>query len=279
MVQTKRLFVNMESLKKQKNLFANYFKEHRDDSIPDWKITDGKNVKNKKILVVGVGTGRDVSFLAKHNDIYAVDISSEGLQIAWKKGIRVKKCDVDKEKLPYKNNVFDIVICKDIFEHLVNPMFLLREIKRVLAKRGYVVINIPNHFYWWYRLRLLFGKNLLWKVLGQDHTKLYDEWDYMHIRFFTWKGMQKFLAEAEFRVTKTFWDFGTLAYYNDPDFVMGLLKNKKAPTVVERLLIQHGNLAWNRFNSLFPKKIRARMVSLDPGFFCASFYVWCRVTK
>ena len=98
----------MESFKKQKNFFAAYFREHRDDSIPDWKITNSKNVKNKKILIVGVGMGRDVLFLAKHNDVYAVDISSEGLQIVRKKGIRVKKCDVDKEKLrPAKRGLHD----------------------------------------------------------------------------------------------------------------------------------------------------------------------------
>ena len=39
-----------------------------------------------------------------------------------------KKCDFEKEDLPYKDNTFDVVICLDVLEHLENPHKLLSEL-------------------------------------------------------------------------------------------------------------------------------------------------------
>jgi len=269
----------MKSTEKQNHFFDNYFKQHVKDEIPDYKITNYKNIKNKKILVVGLGMGRDVAYLAKQNEVHGIDVSKEGLSIAREKGINVRIANVDGKKLPYPSNFFDIVICKDIFEHILNPLFLLLETRRVIKKNGYLVLNIPNHFFWWYRLRFLFGGNLLWNVIGQDHSKIYNEWDYMHIRFFTWKGLKKLIKEGDFKIKKTFWDFGTLAYYNNPEFAIPILVQKKNKSFFEKLIVKLLPGIWRIFNIIFPPVLRAKIVSLDPGFFCASFYLWCTPIK
>ena len=56
----------------------------------------------------------------------------------------VKKCDVSKEKLPYKNNTFDKVFSSFLFEHLTNPNFALKEMVRVLKKGGEIEIHTNN---------------------------------------------------------------------------------------------------------------------------------------
>jgi len=50
------------------------------------------------------------------------------------------KCDVDVDKLPYPDNTFDEVYSYDLFEHLTNPLFFLRESKRVLKPDGRIVL-------------------------------------------------------------------------------------------------------------------------------------------
>ena len=257
--------------------FEDYYKTSAGKrDIPDFKITDYKNVSGKQILSIGVGTGRDTSYLANKNTVHGVDVSETGLKIAKKKGIKVKVVDVDRNKLPYKDKTFDIIICKDLFEHLVNPLSLLQEIKRVVKKGGYLVVNVPNHFFWLPRLRILFGSNLLWKVIGQDQTKMFNEWDYMHIRYFTWEGFQHFLRKGGFRIRKTFWDFGTLTHYNNPEFVIPYLKRQPGrKSAFEMFIIKYGEKLWSVFNFIFPKKLRAAIVSLSPSFLSSSFYVWC----
>ena len=56
----------------------------------------------------------------------------------------VIKCDVSQEKLPFKDNTFDVVFSSFVFEHLVNPQFTLKEIFRVLKKGGKIEMHTNN---------------------------------------------------------------------------------------------------------------------------------------
>ena len=89
---------------------------------------------DKKVLDVGSG---DKSFfnlcLKKKIDISEIDGSS---------GI-----DFEKDKLPFENENFDIVIFCAVIEHLYNPNLVLSEIYRVLKKGGILITLTPNFTY------------------------------------------------------------------------------------------------------------------------------------
>lgn len=261
---------------KQQKFFSDYYNKENSENYPDYRISDYKQIRDKKILVVGVGMGRDVEFLVKGNDVYGIDISSEGNLFARKKGIKTLTYNFENRRLPYDNNLFDIVVCKDVFEHMINPRKLLNEIKRVLKNNGELVLNVPNHFYLWHRLRILFGGSMLWNVVGQNHSKMFKQWDYMHVRYFTWSGINEFLNLEGFYIAKRYWDFGTLAYYNHPDFVCFILKNKQNKSVFEKIVLALLPISWKLFNIVFPLSIRSSIVSLSPGLFCANFYLRVR---
>lgn len=48
------------------------------------------------------------------------------------------KVDITKEKLPFKNKEFDVVLCTHVLEDLPNPFLVMDEMTRV-AKRGLIV--------------------------------------------------------------------------------------------------------------------------------------------
>lgn len=60
----------------------------------------------------------------------------------------VKRCNFDNEKLPFRDNTFDEVFGKCVFEHLTNPGFALSEMVRVCKRGGQVVIITDNANYW-----------------------------------------------------------------------------------------------------------------------------------
>ncbi len=62
----------------------------------------------------------------------------------------IKKCNISKEKLPYKANTFDKVYSSFVFEHLANPEFVLKEMVRVLKKGGEIEIHTNNAGWWAY---------------------------------------------------------------------------------------------------------------------------------
>ncbi len=81
-------------------------------------------------------------------------IKYTGVDINGECDVRV---DLNQGKLPFKDNSFDFVICAEIFEHIVRPKALLKEIRRVLKPEGYAVSSIPNENHVIIRLRRLFN--------------------------------------------------------------------------------------------------------------------------
>ncbi len=249
--------------------------------FPDRKISDGEVLKGRRILSLGCGTGNDLWYLAGENFIVGLDYATSGLEIAIRHRVLGVRADLNLcPLLPFKSRSFDVVVCKDILEHLLEPLAILQEVRRVLKDDGYVVISVPNHFYLPLRLRIFMGKGLIWKSVGSDHSRQYDEWNYMHIRFFTYGGFRRFLEIAGFRPEKWFWDFGNLAHYNNPDmWLEPQLWKKRAGRPISR----RGKLGlyiisplWKLFNLLFPRILRSAFVSLVPGLLCGGFYVRVR---
>ena len=85
-------------------------------------------MKEKRILNVGCGND---SFGTDFIDVYPLRPE-------------VKKCDLDTEKFPYKDNLFDEVYSRSNLEHLTNPMNFFRESFRVLKPGGKITIITDN---------------------------------------------------------------------------------------------------------------------------------------
>ncbi|MFA5357631.1 MAG: methionine biosynthesis protein MetW [archaeon] len=135
------------------------------------------------VLDVGCGTGDLMNFLKKKGILVkGTDISGEALLRAKEKGLETFKADLD-EQLPFKDNDFDCAICVQVLMHVFDPLQLLIEMKRVSKK--YVLINVPNHMYW--RFRINFLRGVLPDVFDGRAA---------HIRFFSRKKIEKMLSDA-----------------------------------------------------------------------------------
>jgi len=90
----------------------------------------------KRILNVGCG-----------NSVYGTDF----VDLYPAKGRKeVIRCDITRQKLPFKSNIFDKVYSSFVFEHLANPEFVLKEMVRVLKKGGEIEIHTNNAGWWAY---------------------------------------------------------------------------------------------------------------------------------
>jgi SAM-dependent methyltransferase len=64
----------------------------------------------------------------------------------------VVRCDIDKDKLPYRDNSFDEVYSRNLLEHASNPIHVLREMKRTLKKGGKLVLITDNAGFIFYHI-------------------------------------------------------------------------------------------------------------------------------
>ncbi len=95
----------------------------------------------------------------------------------------VYPADLEREKLPFEDESFDVVICNQVLEHLKNIFLPLSEMDRVLATGGRLVIGIPNLAALHNRFLLLFGRQPLCNTITGPH-----------IRCFTHRAFIDFLA-------------------------------------------------------------------------------------
>ncbi len=84
---------------------------------------------------------------------------------------------MDIHNMPFENNVFDIVLCNHVLEHVKDDILALKEIRRVLKKGGYSILQVP--FYNPLQNKTLENKSIIdplerEKKYGQsDHVRKY----------------------------------------------------------------------------------------------------------
>jgi len=102
-------------------------------------------IKHKKILEVGAGTGRLANRLFKNGaDVVALDVSSEMLKVLKGKNSKIKIIVGEAENLPFEDEFFDIVIAAFLIVHLKDPKVFFDEAYRVLKTGGKLLITNIN---------------------------------------------------------------------------------------------------------------------------------------
>ncbi len=107
-------------------------------------------VAGKKVLDVGCGDGYGSNLTAEYAaEVVGIDLDKKTIELAQRKYKKINlKFVVGKvENLPLKkSHYFDVIIGFEIIEHLdsQNQNKFLKEIKRVLKKKGLLVVSTPD---------------------------------------------------------------------------------------------------------------------------------------
>jgi SAM-dependent methyltransferase len=115
------------------------------------------------ILDVGVGTGRLLSRFPQLRR-FGLDISFGYLEQAKNQGIEV--CYARIEDMPYRDESFDIVVCTDVLEHVLDLNLCCRKLLSVLKPDGVLIARTP------------FKEDLSWYASPDCHYR------YVHLRTF-----------------------------------------------------------------------------------------------
>ena len=91
--------------------------------------------------ILNIGCGKDFSIGTDFADLYPARDD-------------VKQCDMNKDKLPYEDSMFDEVYSQGMFEHLVNHENFMSEAFRVLKKGGKLTLRTDNASYFPFHIRL-----------------------------------------------------------------------------------------------------------------------------
>ncbi|MBI2129654.1 class I SAM-dependent methyltransferase [Candidatus Woesearchaeota archaeon] len=130
-----------ESRFKHANPVIKYISNHRKRAILN--LLSPKNTD--KMLDAGCGSGIILREI-KEGSVIGIDCSATALRQARKnmQGKNTKLMMADVQKLPFKKNSFNKIICSEVIEHLPSPAKVIDEIKRVSKRGAIVIFTIPN---------------------------------------------------------------------------------------------------------------------------------------
>lgn len=114
-------------------------------------LRDG-DVRGRRVLEVGAGSGRDALELARAGAVTLVlDYSPASLALvarqARERGIAVHLVQADALRMPFRDGALDVVYHQGLLEHFRDPRPLLAENARVTRSGGRVIVDVPQTFH------------------------------------------------------------------------------------------------------------------------------------
>jgi len=128
------------------------------------------NLKKRKLLEVGFGTGINLKLLedfAKiysiNTDIFGVELSDEAIKFAKRILYGSNLIKANALNLPFKDDSFDVVYSAGLIEHFKDISTVVKEMIRCVGNGGYLILTVPGYslFYLYKIIAKIFG---FWKL-------------------------------------------------------------------------------------------------------------------
>ena len=178
----------------KRNFDLNYGREIIFQWIDDYTKKFDKNNKKFKILDIGCGWGNDLTALfelSKNIELCGIEIDDEKIAACQPKNIMIFKINCETDRIPVKDNFFDIIIINQVLEHTKEIFYICSEISRVLNKQGILIIGVPNLASFHNRILLFFGyQPTCIELIGP------------HVRGFTAPALKNFISRGNYFIVK-----------------------------------------------------------------------------
>ena len=101
-----------------------------------------------RILDAGCGSGRNMIELARHGTVTGVELSEMSVELARARGCGEVVAGSVLE-MPFADAAFDLAVSLDVIEHLEDDLGALRELRRVVAPGGALLVTVPAYQWLW----------------------------------------------------------------------------------------------------------------------------------
>ena len=132
---------------------------------------------NDKVLDAGCGNGNLIEELLKIKklNIHGIDMCEDRVIMSKERfkgfsNVEIFRGSLENTNLPKKS--YDKICCRYIFEHVTNPLDILKELRSLLVDKGYLyIVNMDQVFFGFHTKNEKFNKDLkmLQNSLPQDY--------------------------------------------------------------------------------------------------------------
>ena len=149
-------------------------------TVLDGVIADLGLAAGARILDAGCGSGRNMVELARFGSVTGIELSQTSVEIARSRGAGEVLAGSVLE-MPFADDSFDLAVSLDVIEHLDEDADALRELRRVVAPGGSLLVTVPAYEWLW---------------SGHDEIN-------HHHRRYTRRSLQRVAEQAGWRQTRT----------------------------------------------------------------------------
>lgn len=157
-----------------------------------------KNINFKNCLDIGCASGYTISEIANSYPkaaYFGIDVYDKAIIFAKKNYPNIKFKVASAEKLPFRDEGFDLVLCYETIEHVENPIACLLEIKRVLKKDGTFILAMDSG-------------SLFFRIVWWFWEKTYGKvWQDAHLHPFHHHQLEKLINENGFMIKRKILSF------------------------------------------------------------------------
>ena len=170
----------------------------------------------KKTLDVGCGNGAFTQILKKDFKSYlvGVDGNEHGLKLSKTRGFDETHLvdDFSNDELSMVKDLdFDLVVSKDVLEHVLNPQYAFKQFWNKIKIGGYLLIHVPNHFPIYGRIKFLKSNNIDTFNYFPNHQR----YNYPHIRFYNYESILSMISDYNYEIIENFsYNFFVFPFFN-----------------------------------------------------------------
>ena len=103
---------------------------------------------NPRILDAGCGSGRNMVELARQGTVTGVELSETSASLARDREVG-EVIEGSVLEMPFGPDSFDLAVSLDVVEHLQDDLGALRELRRVVAPGGSLLVTVPAYQWLW----------------------------------------------------------------------------------------------------------------------------------
>lgn len=111
-------------------------------------IDDLRLPARARILDAGCGSGRNMIELARHGTVTGIELSHTSVALARERGVG-EVIEGSVLEMPFEAGSFELAASLDVIEHLEDDIGALRELRRVVAPGGSLLVTVPAYQWLW----------------------------------------------------------------------------------------------------------------------------------
>jgi SAM-dependent methyltransferase len=104
--------------------------------------------KSLRVLDAGCGSGRTLEDLVDYGTVSGLELDPDAAELAASRGAGEVKVG-RLEELPWEDDMFDLITCLDVLEHVPDDRQALAELRRVSRPGGWLLVTVPAYQALW----------------------------------------------------------------------------------------------------------------------------------